>query len=273
MPIRSRLIVDAVTTVAIWTACTVLVVASWSRIHPAQPPAPPVPPTPVSLAGAAVRGNPAASVVVVEYGDYQCPFCAAAERQTVPALATAYVEPGKVQLAFRQHPLEELHPLALEASEAAVCAERQGQFWQMHAALYADQRHLDEPSLLARAGRLGLDLSRFKACLAGGEALGRIREEARGAEDLGLTATPAFLVGVRQPDGSVRATAVLVGARPVAEFRKVIDPLLGAGGRPRGAAWWLWPALLGLAGAIGVLGTQAWRAQRGRRAPQRPRTA
>jgi protein-disulfide isomerase len=129
-----------------------------------------------------------------------------------------------------------------------VCAGRQGKFWGMHEALYADQKRLDEPSLLARAHRLNLDMDRFRTCLAG-EALQEVREDARGAEALGLSGTPAFLLGTRQSDGRVHPVTVLTGARPFADFQKAINALLAGAGRAQTSEpKWSWVVALIAAG-------------------------
>jgi protein-disulfide isomerase len=269
---RLRSVSDLVTTVAILATCGVLVAVNWSRLWP-HATGPRVPATPVSLEGAAVRGNPTAPVVVVEYGDYQCPFCAAAEHGAVSEMDAAYIKPGKVEFAFRQHPLETLHPLALETAEATVCAGRQGKFWPMHASLYGDQQHLDEASLVARADRLGLDVARFKACL-GGDVADQVRQDGKDAEALGLMSTPTFLIGVRQADGRVRVASVLTGARPFADFQKAIDPLLANGDESRAGERWLWLAPLGLGGvAAGVVGLRVSKRRRAHRAGRQSATA
>jgi protein-disulfide isomerase len=167
--------------------------------------------------------DPSAPVVIIEYSDYQCPFCAKAERETLPELDQKYIRSGQVQLAFRHHPLSRLHPFATKAAEAAVCAGRFGKFWEMHAALFADPKQLDENSLLARAKAIGLDESRFNECMAQGNGANQVLSDSQSAESLKLAGTPAFLVCRRQSDGEVKAVALLTGMQPLSAFATAVD--------------------------------------------------
>ena len=220
---QSRRVVDAAAMVILLVAAasTLWLYPNWSRLFPASN-APPVPEEPISLQGATLRGNPKARVVLIEYSDYQCPFCRIAETSIVPQLNKQYVDPGSVQVAFRHAPLDQLHPRATKAAEAALCAGRQGQFWKMHAALFADQRLMDDASLMTRARALELDVSLFGTCLEGA-VVNQVKQDSREAEELGLRGTPAFLIGTRVPDGRVRVTHVLVGAQPIEAFQKALD--------------------------------------------------
>jgi protein-disulfide isomerase len=140
----------------------------------------------------------------------------------LPEISKQYIDSGRVQLAFRHHPIAQLHSAATKAAEAALCAGRHGKFWEMHAALFQDQHNLDQVSLMTRARVLGLDESSFRACL-GGAVLDQVQEDLRTAEDLGLSGTPAFLIGTRMADGRVKVSEVLVGAQPVERFQRALD--------------------------------------------------
>jgi hypothetical protein len=137
---HAKTVVDYSTTAVILATCVFLV---WANSNKIWPPGASVPTAPQSLEGAALKGDPKAPVVIIEYSDYQCPFCAKSERETLPELDQKYIGTGQVQLAFRHHPLSRLHPFATQAAEAAVCAGRLGKFWEMHAALFADPKQLD----------------------------------------------------------------------------------------------------------------------------------
>jgi protein-disulfide isomerase len=187
-------------------------------------PSPPLPATPVSLKGAALQGSPAARVGVLEASDYQCPYCGEFARQTLPALETQYVEPGKVRFAFLNLPLP-MHPFAEKAAEAAECARRQGQFWAYHTLSFAHQDQLDEADLRARARAIHLDGQTFDACL-GGQAAADVARDAAAARALGVTGTPTFLIGIVQRDGRLKVEQRLTGAQPVAAFQAVLDRLL-----------------------------------------------
>jgi protein-disulfide isomerase len=179
----------------------------------------------VSLEGAELRGDSRAPVVIIEWSDYQCPYCGRAERDVLPTVDQNYIKTGKAQLAFRHLPLKQLHPRAEPAAQAALCAGDQGRFWDMHAALFGDQANLDDHSLLARAHRLSLDEAKFASCASGGEDP-RISRDIEVANTLRLTSTPTFLIGLRQPDGKVSISGVLPGARSATDFATLIDALI-----------------------------------------------
>ena len=169
MSIKTRrgsinLLLDVVATVAAVTGCVLLAWLNWDKFFP---PKPKVPEMPVSIAGATLRGDDAAPVVLIEYSDYMCPYCARFETDVLPPLALQYIDTGRLQLAFKQHPLERLHRGATKAAEAALCAGRQGKFWEMHEALFRQPKGLDESRLIALARDLGVRDRDFERCLAG----------------------------------------------------------------------------------------------------------
>jgi len=132
-----------------------------------------------------------APVTVVEYGDFECPNC----KQAAPAvkmLLERFV--GRVRLVWRQLPLEEVHPHALQAALASEAAAGQGKFWPMHDRLFADQRHLDARHLRQHAQSLELDLRRYDADMADTVYLQRVREDIEGAAASGVRGTPTFFV-------------------------------------------------------------------------------
>jgi protein-disulfide isomerase len=137
-----------------------------------------------------VRGPEGAPLVVV-YGDYECPFCAALEVR---------LERLAIRVAFRHFPVKGSHPRALAAACAAEAAAEQGAFWPMHDALFADQGRLEDPHLWERAERLGLDLARFDADRRGGAAAARVKAHFLGGVRAGVPTTPTlFLDGKRHP--------------------------------------------------------------------------
>lgn len=147
-----------------------------------------------------VRGPSTALVTIVEFGDFQCPYCKQAESSLRTILAR---HPQDVRLVFRNLPLMQLHPDALIAAEAAVCADQQGKFWEMHDAMYDDQGALALNSLKGTAKRLGLDGNRFSTCLTDGSTSQALDIDAKAAQTLGLTGTPYFFINGRPIDGSV----------------------------------------------------------------------
>ncbi len=164
---------------------------------------------------ARVKGNPKAPVTIVEFSDFQCPYCKKTET-TMNELLTKYND--RVKLAFRDFPLRALHPQAQVAAEAARCAGEQGRFWEFHDALYADQSKLDEADLVAHAQSLGLDEKSFQSCLKAGKFKAQIDQDLQEGTKAGVAGTPGFFIN-----------GIFVnGAQPEAEFEKIIDTELAA---------------------------------------------
>ncbi len=230
-PSRSqwRSVLGIAETVLILAAAIFIIVGSArsggaSGVRPPIRPESPLPKVPLSPEGAMTKGSPSARVALIEYSDFQCPFCGRFVRDTLPTLERRYVDTGKVLLVFRQRPLP-IHPFAEKAAEADVCAARQGKGWEMHDLLFQDQAHLDTASLGQRAKQLGLEGSAFDSCLAG-DAAGQVKTDAVGADAAHITGTPGFFVGAVGPDGTVVVSKRLNGALPVEQFSKVLDPLV-----------------------------------------------
>ena len=187
------------------------------------PPAPAVPAAVQSISDAAVKGSSSAPLVLIEYADFQCPYCGQFARQILPELEKRYVATGKVRVVFKHMPLQEIHPQAMMAAEAAECAREQGRFWSMHDALFGDQR-LDETSLLDKARTTGLDMPRFAQCVRADGGV-KVRQDLAGARALGLAVTPSFLIG-RDTGSGVRVEQILTGVRSVEAFSAAIEPML-----------------------------------------------
>jgi protein-disulfide isomerase len=164
---------------------------------------------PVELADAPLRGNPKAPVTIVEFSDFQCPFCVRA-RPTVARVREEYGD--RVRFAFRHYPLD-FHPFAQKAGEAAACAAEQDRFWQMHDRLWENPQKLAVPDLKAHAQALGLDAAAFGGCLDSGRHAGLVERDLRAGQAYGVSGTPAFFVNGRP----------LIGAQPFEAFQQVID--------------------------------------------------
>jgi protein-disulfide isomerase len=146
-----------------------------------------------------VLGNPHAPITVVEYGDLECPNC----RQAVSAINMLLTRfENEVRFVYRHFPLEEVHPHAELAAEAAECAGGQGRFWQMLDLIFGDQAHLDLQHLRGHAQRLQLDLARFDAEINDHVYLQRIREHQESGRDSGVRSTPGFFVDGKIQDVS-----------------------------------------------------------------------
>jgi protein-disulfide isomerase len=157
-----------------------------------------------------VRGNSKARVTIVEFADFQCPFCSRAEDALRSVLAH---HPGDVRIVFRHLPLESLHPNAMAAARAGVCAARQSKFWEMHDAMFANQSKLAEPELKETAQRLGIDGDKFSACMTDAETAASVATDVDAAAELGISGTPSFFVNGRPMEGVV----------PEADFEAVIS--------------------------------------------------
>jgi protein-disulfide isomerase len=167
------------------------------------------PRTEVAAVGPA-KGPENAPVTLVEFSDFQCPFCA----RVIPTLDQVTQKYGdKVRLVFRQFPLD-IHPQAPKAAEAALCANEQGKFWQMHDALFQDQQKLQVADLKATAGKLGgVDQGKFDACLDSGRYAAQVQEDMKAGTLAGVTGTPAVFVNGK----------LLSGAQPLEAFVEAID--------------------------------------------------
>jgi protein-disulfide isomerase len=167
------------------------------------------------------RGPADAPVTIVEFSDYQCPFCRRAE-PTVKEVLAKYE--GKVRFVFRHFPLDRIHPQARGASEAAACAAEQGKFWEYHAELFSGDGQLDRPVLDAAAQKTGLDAAAFKTCVDERKTQALVEADVKAGEDAGVSGTPAFFIN----------GIPLRGALPFEEFQKVIDEELVAKGSAKG---------------------------------------
>jgi len=145
-----------------------------------------------------LRGARAAQVTLVEYGDFQCPYCARAHA----ALTELMQQHGeRLALVYRHLPLTDLHPFAAPAAVAAEAAGAQGKFWEMHDALFEQQDRLDEDALPALAASLGLDQQRFARDLADGGLRARVDAQAAQGRALGARSTPTFFINGEQYHG------------------------------------------------------------------------
>jgi len=169
----------------------------------------------VAVDPARLRGDPKAPVTIVEFSDFQCPFCQRVQA-TLREILAKYQ--GQVRLAYRDLPLEQIHPRARRAAEASRCAADQGKFWEYHDALFADIRRLSDDDLKARASSLGLNVESFDACLDSGKHREAVDQDIKAAAAAGVEGAPAFFIN----------GAILEGAQPVAAFVELIESELAA---------------------------------------------
>ena len=152
------------------------------------------------------EGPAGAPLTLVEYGDYQCPYCGAA----YPEIKKVQKKLGKkLRFVFRNFPLVESHPYALIAAEAAEAAALQGKFWEMHDLIYEEQESLEPGVIASWAERLGLDMAKFGAVLRQGALQKRIAEDRKSGIMSGVNGTPTFFINGRRHDGPPDAESLL----------------------------------------------------------------
>jgi protein-disulfide isomerase len=234
---RLRDVLDTAATVAVIAAAgSVLLVSisAWrqgqqqaaAQVRPGQVEEHAIPKTPQTLADAETLGNPHAAVAIVEYSDFQCPFCGRFVSETWPAIKKEYVESGKVLAAFRHLPLE-INAFAKPAAVRAACAGMQGKFWEMHDLLFEKKGRVTQPVLDDLVTQLPLDASAYRKCVAN-PSHENIQHDMNSAQTLGITGTPTFLIGIVK-DNSLRVTNIVAGAQPFGRFKGILDRLLEKG--------------------------------------------
>ena len=161
-------------------------------------------PITIPVAGAPVRGPADARITLVEFSDFECPYCSAAVKQ-VDLVMAAY--PKDVKLIYKQFPLS-MHPHAELAAEASLAAREQGKFWEMYEVLFKNSRRLSSDNIRAWAKELGLDMDKFKADLASGKYKAVVDKDLADGETAGVYGTPAFYINGKQYNGQVSLAAL-----------------------------------------------------------------
>ena len=168
-----------------------------------------------------ILGDRDAEISIVEFSDFQCPFC---QRAFTGALAdmknSEYFKNGEVNLVYKHFPLNSIHPFAQKAAEASECANRQGKFWEFHDQLFLNQQALDVNSLKTYASQIGLDNNKFNTCLDRDEAAGKVASDLKQATDAQGRGTPYFILVNK--DGK---TVAISGAQPWQSFESAIQSL------------------------------------------------
>ena len=181
----------------------------------------------LDLTGSPSRGEQSAKIVIVEFFDYQCSFCKIHFNETLPKLYVEYIRAGKVKYVLHDFPLDEIHPYALKAAEAARCAGDQDKLWLMHDQLMASSVFPDRQQLSVFAQNLGLDTQSFNKCLDTNKYSAKVRDEIVEGEKAGINGTPTFFVGLVDNDGhSLKSAQRFDGLVPFAILKRSIDDLL-----------------------------------------------
>ena len=156
-----------------------------------------------------MKGSASAPIELIEFADFECPYCLAAS-PTVTQVLNTYGD--RIRMVFRIYPLQN-HPNARPAAEAAQCANEQGKFWAYHDRLFGNPGHLLVPELKQTAVDLGLDAAKFNACVDARKYKSVVEADQQAGNDAGVTGTPAFFINGR----------MMTGAQPFEAFKRVID--------------------------------------------------
>ena len=164
----------------------------------------------LEIEGHPFQGPQNAPITMVEFSDFECPFC----RRSFPVIQQLKAEYGEqIRFVYRQFPLIDIHPRAQKAAEASLCADEQGEFWVMHDALFEEPVELEMASLREKAAELGLDTAQFNACLESAKYGVRVRDDIRAGVRAGVTGTPMVFINGRP----------LTGAQSFAAYAEIID--------------------------------------------------
>jgi protein-disulfide isomerase len=182
----------------------------------------------IDLGGSPAMGDADAALTLIEFSDFQCPYCGRHAQNTYPQLKKNYVEEGKLQYVFMDFPLRN-HPQAPKAAEAAYCAGEQDRYWEMHDRLFSHQQELAEDLLPGHADSLGLDVAAFSTCLDSGKYADIVQTGLQHGQSVGVRGTPSFALGYTRDGGkSVRVVKLLRGALPYNQFVTAFDDLTEA---------------------------------------------
>lgn len=177
----------------------------------------------VTTQGNPILGDEKAPVTIVEFTDYQCPFCQGFYSRAYKELKKQYVDTGKLRFVLRDLPLPN-HQYAKPAAIASHCAGEQNKFWEMHDALFEGGGKLNPDDVLGYASSIGLQEGSFKTCLTSGKFNNDIKQDVQDARSAGIRGTPAFVIGLTNED---RVSGTLIaGTRPFSAFKSEIDKLI-----------------------------------------------
>lgn len=187
--------------------------------------APTQPRIPISVGDSPVMGNPNAPITMIEFSDFQCPFCGRFFSLTLPDIEKNYIDSGKVRLVYKNFPLENLHSNALAASIAAECANEQGKFWEYHNTLFENQTSWAQLSATDTikafkqyASEFGLDANSFNSCLDSGKYVDKVNKDQQDGSQYGVNGTPTFFIG-----NDKKGYMELDGDQPFSSFKKELD--------------------------------------------------
>ena len=179
-----------------------------------------------------ILGDKNAPITIIEFSDYECPFCKRHFTDTYPKLIKEYIDSGKAKLVFRDFPLSFHDPMATKEAVAANCAKEQGgdkKYFEFHGEIFkrttSNGNGLDDAKIKTIASDLGLNISSFTTCLSNKAMEDEVKKDIADGSSAGASGTPTFLIGKSTSDGKIDGD-LLIGAQPFAAFQAVIDPLL-----------------------------------------------
>lgn len=179
----------------------------------------------ISLDDDPVKGNLNAPITIVEFSDFQCPFCAKFHSTTLPQLEASYIDSGKVKFVYRDFPIQSIHPNAVPAALASECADEQGMFWEYHDLVFENQKKWQGLSgrimidtFEQYALELELNTSDFNTCLESGKYVDEVKKDLQDGVSYGVTGTPGFFIG-NDELGYVK----IIGAQPYPVFERLIE--------------------------------------------------
>ena len=176
-----------------------------------------------------IRGNRDANVVLVEFADYECPYCRQFAGNTMKQIERDYIDSGRIGFVFYDFPIESSHPHAFTAALASSCAAEQGHLWEMNHRLLAESSALTSETLFRNAESLKLDMVKFQRCFADEQVTARLRQRIREAGEIGIDGTPTFLVGIRKPgSNTIKALRMIEGGYPYEVFKTTLDMLIAS---------------------------------------------
>lgn len=181
----------------------------------------------VDFTNAPIKGSNDADVMLVEFTDFECPFCSRHFLQTQGQIETAYLDDGTLSYATLDYPLS-FHPLAQKAAEASHCARDQDKYWEMHDMMFNNQENITVTDLKGYAEDLGLNASQFDNCLDSGEHETLVQNNLALGSSAGVSGTPGFIIGEKTGDGTMRGF-LIPGAYPFSTFQTIVDNIAAEG--------------------------------------------
>jgi protein-disulfide isomerase len=178
----------------------------------------------VSIDDDPIKGDKDAPVTIIEFSDYECPFCKRSNDNVISKINEEYIESGKVRLVFRDFPLG-IHKKAITAAVAANCAGEQGKYWEVHDFLFQSKNNLSKEAVLNSAGSLGVDKAKLQACMDDKSKEEEITKDFQEGQKYGVRGTPSYFIGKTTSDGEIEGVFVR-GAQPYSVFKEHIDEQL-----------------------------------------------